>query len=479
MYINKTSRRIISVFHRNYSSNLKNTIRTIIPIKQEKFNKLKDFHGDKIIDTISVSQILGDTKGITSTHWDISTLHSEKGITFHNKTINDLRKELPKFFCPISKIDTTNGIVNKQSDEPMAESLIWFLLTGKIPTLIESIRLKDELNTRPPLSEDIKKSISQFPKDMPPITQLSSAILLMQKDSLFLEKYNEGIPHDEYWEHTYEDILNIIAILPETCAFIYSSKYSVKPLDIYNHSDDLIGRFCQSMGFHDKTFHEYMRLYMIIHCCDHEGGNASARACRLVGSTLADPYLSLASSMNALAGPRNGVENQEILKWLLDLKNTLDKEKKEVNPETIGEFILKTLKEGNSIPGYGHSVLKHTDSRYLCQRDFALKNFPEYELFNLVDTIYKVVPSILKDHGTVKYPYPNVDSHSGIMLKYYGLEEYEFYTVLFGLGRTFGVLSQLFWDRALNIPLENPKSISLQLLNDTVTKQIYEKSLKK
>ena len=87
------------------------------------------------------------------------------------------------------------------------------------------------------------------------------------------------------------------------------------------------------------------------------------------------------------------------------------------------------------------------------------------------------MPSILKDHGKVKNPYPNVDSHSGIMLKYYGLKEYEYYTVLFGLGRTFGVLSQLFWDRALNVPLERPKSLSLQKINDTVTKQLYEKSL--
>ena len=81
------------------------------------------------------------------------------------------------------------------------------------------------------------------------------------------------------------------------------------------------------MGFDDENFHDFMRLYMIIHC-DHEGGNASAHTCRLVGSTLADPYLSLASSMNALAGPLHGLANQEVLKWLIDLQNKLNKEKR-------------------------------------------------------------------------------------------------------------------------------------------------------
>lgn len=477
MYIHTTSRRIISALNRNYSSNLKDKIKEIIPLRKEKYNKLKSLHGDIVIDNVSIDQVLGGMRGIKSMHWDVSNLDPEKGITFYNKTINDLRDELPKHFYPITEIEKTKKIIPKLSDEPMAESLLWFLLTGDIPTPIESLKLKDDLQNRPLLSENIKKMISQFPDNMHPMTQLSTVILLMQKESLFFKEYSKGLSKNNHWDYTYEDIMNIIAVLPEVCALIYTNKYKVKPLDVYNESSDLIGRFCQLMGFHDENFHDFMRLYMIIHC-DHEGGNASAHTCRLVGSTLADPYLSLASSMNALAGPLHGLANQEVLKWLIDLQNKLNKEKKEVNPETITDFALNTLKEGKVIPGYGHAVLRQTDPRYLCQRDFAQKNFPDYELFKLVDTIYEVMPSILKDHGKVKNPYPNVDSHSGIMLKYYGLKEYEYYTVLFGLGRTFGVLSQLFWDRALNVPLERPKSLSLQKINDTVTKQLFEKSIK-
>ena len=147
-----------------------------------------------------------------------------------------------------------------------------------------------------------------------------------------------------------------------------------------------------------------MRLYLCIHS-DHEGGNASAHTCRLVGSTLADPYISLSASMNALAGPLHGLANQEVLRWIMDLK----KEVNEINKDTITEFVNKTLDEGKVVPGYGHAVLRVTDPRYLCQRDFALNYLPNDELFQIVELLYDVVPKILLERGKVKNPYPNVD----------------------------------------------------------------------
>ena len=223
------------------------------------------------------------------------------------------------------------------------------------------------------------------------------------------------------------------------------------------------------LGFDDPAFHELMRLYIIIHS-DHEGGNASAHTCHLVGSTLSDPYLSLCASMNALAGPLHGLANQEVLGWLLGLQATLKAEGKEVTPETITEFAWSTLKAGKVIPGYGHAVLRKTDPRYTSQRTFALKHLPDDELFKLVNTVYEVMPGVLTEHGKTKNPYPNVDSHLGVLLKHYGLTQYDYYTVLFGVGRAFGVLAQLFWDRALGLPLERPKSVTSEWLEDFIKK---------
>ena len=106
--------------------------------------------------------------------------------------------------------------------------------------------------------------------------------------------------------------------------------------------------------------------YLTIHS-DHEGGNASAHTAHLVGSTLSDPYLSYAASLNALAGPLHGLANQEVLGWIQALQKKFKAEGKPVTKETITEFGWETLNSGQVIPGYGHAVLRKTDPRYTCQ----------------------------------------------------------------------------------------------------------------
>ncbi|KAG0263688.1 citrate (Si)-synthase, partial [Mortierella polycephala] len=148
----------------------------------------------------------------------------------------------------------------------------------------------------------------------------------------------------------------------------------------------------------------------------------------------------------------------EVLRWITKMREELGG--KDVSDETIKEYIWKTLKNGQVVPGYGHAVLRKTDPRYICQREFALKHIPNDPLFKLVSQIYTVAPGILLEHGKTKNPWPNVDAHSGVLLSAYGLVEQDFYTVLFGVSRGLGVLSQLIWDRALGMPLERPKSYS-------------------
>ena len=160
-----------------------------------------------------------------------------------------------------------------------------------------------------------------------------------------------------------------------------------------------------------------------------------------------------------------------MLGWIQDLDAKFTAEGKEVNGETIKEFAWETLNAGKVIPGYGHAVLKQTDPRYTCQREFALKHMPDDRLFKIVETIYQVMPGVLTEHGKTKNPYPNVDSHSGVLLWYYDFKQYQYYTVLFGVSRAMGALAQLFWDRALGLPLERPKSLTSDWIRDFCEKQ--------
>ncbi len=131
---------------------------------------------------------------------------------------------------------------------------------------------------------------------------------------------------------------------------------------------------------------------------------------------------------------------------------------KEPTEELVEKALWDTLNAGQVVPGYGHAVLRKTDPRYMAQREFCLKNLPDYPLFKLINMIFEVAPGVLTEHGKTKNPWPNVDAQSGVIQWYYGLTEWDFYTVLFGIGRAIGVLANITWDRALGYAIERPKS---------------------
>jgi citrate synthase len=183
---------------------------------------------------------------------------------------------------------------------------------------------------------------------------------------------------------------------------------------------------------------------------------------------LSDAYYSLSAGLNALAGPLHGLANQEVLRWLQGVMDKLDG--KEPTEEMMKQFVWDTLNSGAVIPGYGHAVLRKTDPRYQSQRDFCLKHLPDDKLFKYVDMLYRVVPDILREQGKAKNPWPNVDAQSGVIQWYYGVKEYDFYTVMFGVGRAIGVLANITWDRALGYPIERPKSLTTAMLEEIAEK---------
>ncbi len=191
----------------------------------------------------------------------------------------------------------------------------------------------------------------------------------------------------------------------------------------------------------------------------------SAHASHLVGSALSDPYLSYTAAMTGLAGPLHGLANQECLRFLLDFQ---DKYGDKWTEDDIKDFVSFTLKSGKVVPGYGHAVLRKTDPRFLCSLDFAEKNIKNNNLVNLVKACYKVIPKELEATGKVSNPWPNVDAGSGALLMAYGMDQFDFYTVLFGVSRAFGVMSALVWSRGLGFPIERPNSTTVEHLIEKV-----------
>ena len=120
------------------------------------------------------------------------------------------------------------------------------------------------------------------------------------------------------------------------------------------------------------------------------------------------------------------------------------------------------MASGKVIPGYGHAVLRKTDPRFICQLEFAEKHIKDDNLIDLVKANYEEIPKALAATGKIKNPWPNVDCGSGSLLMHYGLTQHDYYTVMFGVSRAFGVLPALVWSRALSQPIVNPITYPLK-----------------
>jgi citrate synthase len=158
--------------------------------------------------------------------------------------------------------------------------------------------------------------------------------------------------------------------------------------------------------------------------------------------------------------------NQEVVAWLQEMLNQLNTTLP--SKEQIADYVKKTLAEGKVVPGYGHAVLRKTDPRFTAQQDFYRRYIKQDDFCETVQLVYEVVPPILESLGKIKNPWPNVDAHSGALLMHYGMKEYDFYTVLFGVSRALGVMASLIWDRALGHPIERPSSITTQGLKKKI-----------
>lgn len=428
-------------------SGLKEKLAEKIPAYRERVTRLVKEHGDVVIDQVHVRQMYGGMRGLKSLTTDISYLDPEEGIRFRGYTIPECLEKMPK---------------PPGSEMPYVEGHFYLLLTGDIPSTDDIKDVVDDFKARSAVPKHVFDMLHAMSKDTHPMTMFSAAVLALQNDSVFVKKYNAGLSKMEYWDPTYEDSMNLLAKLPEIAAYIYRMKYKNNNIIKPNPDLDFGANFAHMMGI-DHPYDEISRLYFMLHS-DHESGNVSAHTTHLVGSALSDAYYSLSAGLNGLAGPLHGLANQEVLRWIQQVMdkmgNTLPTQ------EELKKFVWDTLKSGQVIPGYGHAVLRKTDPRYTAQRDFSIKYLPDDKIFKLVSMLYEVVPPILVEQGKAKNPWPNVDAHSGVIQWHYGITEYDFYTVMFGVGRAIGVLSNIIWDRVVGQALERPKSLTTAMLEE-------------
>jgi citrate synthase len=426
---------------------LKEKLAAQLPGWRERVRRLVKDSGEVKVDEVNIGQVYGGMRDIKSLVTDISYVDPVEGIRLRGFTIPELLEALPK---------------SSGARMPCSGGLYYLLLTGEIPTEEEANEVESEWHSRSEVPNYVYDVIRAMPADTHPMTLFSQAVLALQRESLFMKRYREGMKRDEYWEPMLEDSLNLTAKLPAIAAFIYRWKYKGGDIISPDPNRFWAANYAHMMGIDDPDYEDLARLYFLIHS-DHESGNVSAHATHLVGSALSDVYYSASAGLNGLAGPLHGLASQESMAWMLEVYNSANGVP---SREELRQLAWDTLNSGKVIPGYGHGVLKKTDPRFTVQFEFGKRCLPDDDLFRLAELVYEVVPEVLKEQGKARNPWPNVDAISGTLQYHYGIREFDFYTVMFGVSRLLGVSANLVWARALGQPIERPKSLTTAMLEE-------------
>ncbi len=422
---------------------LKEKLAQTVPALRDEIKGFVKANKDKTISEVTVAQAYGGMRGVKALVCDTSVVPPDKGLIIRGRPIAELKDKLP-------------------------EAVFYLLITGEMPDDAALEDLKKDMKSRARVPEYVWKVMEAMPKDSHPMAMFSLGILAMEKESVYRKKYTEGIAKTDYWQYTLEDCLDLVGKLPTLAAGIYRMKFDKGSRIEPDEKLDWAGDYARMLGIQDASgeFANLMRLYMVLHS-DHEGGNVSAHTCHCVGSALSDPYYAVSAGLNGLAGPLHGLANQECLRWVIMVK---EKFGGVPTDEQLKQFAWDTLNSGQVIPGYGHAVLRITDPRFDAFREFGARACADDPYFQIVDKVFNVIPGVLKEHGKAKDPWPNVDAASGCLLYHFGLTEFEYYTVLFGVLRAMGMCAQLIVSRALGEAIERPKSVTTEWMKQAVAK---------
>lgn len=424
--------------------NLRDRLAELIPEYRDSVKEFVSEHGDETVSQVTLKQIYGGMRGVRALPCDTSSVEPDTGLVIRKRPIEELAEKTP-------------------------EEVFYLLLTGELPDADTKKELTADLAARREIPEHVWRVLTALPEDTHPMTMFSAGILAMQSESKFAKAYQKGVRKEDYWETTLEDALDLVARVPVLAAWVYRLRFEKGSRIDGDKKLPLALNFARVLGIKDPSgeFADLMRLYLVLHS-DHESGNVSAATTAVVNSALSDLYYSLSAGLNGLAGPLHGLANQECLRWILMVH---EKFGGVPSDQEIEKFAWDTLNSGKVIPGYGHAVLRVTDPRFSAFYNFGTRFCTDDDIFKIVVKVYDIVPEVLKQVKKIKDPWPNVDAISGSLLYRYGITEFPYYTVLFGVARTLGVTSQAVLSRGLGLPIIRPKSVTTAYLKKELNAQ--------
>lgn len=415
---------------------LASKLRDVLPIFRNKRAQLLERYGDVAVANVTVEQIIGGMRGVPSVLCDTSSVSPAEGLRIRGIPILELTSATP-------------------------EEIFFLLTTGQRPSQQEQQQLSSLLVSNAQVPDEVLAVLKGMYRHAHPMAMLSAGLLAMEHQSEFRRAYEEGVAKDRLWEYALADCIRLLSTITGIAAAIYRLKFRDGKLIAPDPSLDWSSNFARMLGVSDSpAWADLVRLYLVLHS-DHEGGNVSAFTGITVASALSDPFYAISAALNGLAGPLHGLANQECLAFILDIRERYNGVP---SLDQLRDLCWERLNSGQVIPGYGHAVLRVTDPRFTAFYQFAEHYQLDNDCITIAKRLYEVVPDVLRQHGKAKNPYPNVDAISGSLLYDFGMTEYTFYTVMFGVSRALGICAQLLFHRMVNSPIVRPKSVTLDEL---------------
>ncbi|CAP50299.1 citrate (Si)-synthase [Xanthomonas campestris pv. campestris] len=338
----------------------------------------------------------------------------------------------------ITYIDGDNGVllyrgypIEQLAEKSSFLEVSYLLMNGELPTADEFKKFDHEVTHHTMMHESLKNFLGGFRHDAHPMAMLAGSVASL---SAF---YHDTLDLNDP-EQRRQAAIRLIAKVPTLAAAAY--RYSIGwPIRYPRNNLNYVDRFLHMM-FEvpsepleiNPVVAKALDLLFILHA-DHEQ-NASTSTVRLVGSTGANPYASVAAGITALWGPAHGGANEAVLKML-----------EEIGTADNVESAVAKAKDKNSsfrLMGFGHRVYKNFDPRAKIIREMTHKVLGELGVNDpLLEVALKLEEAALKDDYFVQRKlYPNVDFYSGLIYKALNIPV-EMFTVMFAIARTAGWVS--------------------------------------
>ena len=385
---------------------------------------------------------------------DISSLRSQSGYV----TLDTGYKNTGATTSAITFLDGEQGILRYRGYpiEQLAEKssfleVSYLLLYGELPNAKELAEFTNRITRHTLVHEDVNKFFDGYPSNAHPMGQLCS--LICSLSSYYPESLNPNRPKDE----VDLSIVRILAKMPTLVSWIYKKSIG-HPLIYPNNKLDYVTNFMfMTFGMRTEDFVadpviiEALDKLLILHA-DHEQ-NCSTSTVRLVGSSQANPYASVAAGVAALWGPLHGGANQKVIEMLDQIQN---------DGGNTAKWIEKAKDKNDPfrLMGFGHRVYKNFDPRAKIIKEACDNVLNKLGIHDPILDIAKQLEEVaLQDPYFVeKKLYPNVDFYSGIIYRAIGFPT-EMFTVLFALGRLPGWLAQWKEMREDGQPIGRPRQI--------------------